>query len=80
MSVSEENNKNMTAPALVLEETNQREVVEVFFEAPGGEALDDEQLYRASAYALIAALLRSAADQDMLDRLGKLSPGVVPGR
>lgn len=78
MSVSEENNNNMTAPALVLEETNQREVVEVFFEAPGGEALDDEQLYRASAYALIAALLRSAADQDMLDRLGKLSPGVVP--
>ena len=31
--------------------------------------IDQEQQYRASAYALIAALLRAAPDQSMLDRL-----------
>ncbi|MCZ6471581.1 MAG: hypothetical protein O6649_09550, partial [Gammaproteobacteria bacterium] len=81
MSTSEENNK-MTAQALALEEfdqhKDQRETVDVFFDAPGNEALDEEQIYRASAYGLIAALLRSAPDQDMLERLTGLSPGVVP--
>ena len=81
MSVSEENNK-MTAQALALEEFDQQkdqvETVDVFFDATGNEALDEEQIYRASAYGLIAALLRSAPDQDMLERLTGLSPGVVP--
>ena len=80
MSVSEDN--NMTAQALALEEfdraKDQQKTVDVFFDAPGNEALDEEQLYRASAYGLIAALLRSTPDQEMLDRLTGLSPGVVP--
>jgi len=81
MSVSEENNK-MTAQALALEEfdqlKDQQETVDVFFDVAGNEALDEEQLYRASAYGLIAALLRATPDQDMLDRLTGLSPGLVP--
>ncbi|MCZ6470416.1 MAG: molecular chaperone TorD family protein [Gammaproteobacteria bacterium] len=80
MSASEEN--NMAAQALALEEFDQQKdqvgTVDVFFDAPGKEALDEEQIYRASAYGLIAALLRSAPDQDMLERLTGLSPGVVP--
>ena len=80
MSTSEEN--KMTAQALALEEFDQQKnqvgTVDVFFDAPGKEALDEEQIYRASAYGLIAALLRSAPDQDMLERLTGLSPGVVP--
>lgn len=79
MSVSEENNK-MTALALEEfdQQKDQQQAVDVFFDAPGNEALDEEQLYRASAYGLIAALLRSTPDQEMLDRLTGLSPGVVP--
>ncbi|MCZ6797945.1 MAG: molecular chaperone TorD family protein [Gammaproteobacteria bacterium] len=81
MSTSEENNK-MIAQAFALEEFDQQKdqvgTVDVFFDAPGKEALDEEQIYRASAYGLIAALLRSAPDQDMLERLTGLSPGVVP--
>ncbi|MCZ6577894.1 MAG: molecular chaperone TorD family protein [Gammaproteobacteria bacterium] len=81
MSTSEENNK-MTAQALALEEFDQQKdqvgTVDVFFDAPGNEALDEEQIYRASAHGLIAALLRSAPDQGMLERLTGLSPGVVP--
>jgi TorA maturation chaperone TorD len=80
MSVSEDN--NMTAQALALEEfdraKDQQKTVDVFFDAHGNESLDEEQLYRASAYGLIAALLRSTPDQEMLDRLTGLSPGVVP--
>ena len=80
MSTSEEN--KMTAQALPLEEFDQQKdqvgTVDVFFDAPGKEAHDEEQIYRASAYGLIAALLRSAPDQDMLERLTGLSPGVVP--
>jgi TorA maturation chaperone TorD len=83
MSVSDENNK-MTAQAqtLILDEFDQRNdqqnTVDVFFKTSTDEAIDEEQLYRASAYGLIAALLRTTADQDMLDRLTGLSPGVVP--
>ncbi|MCH6566370.1 MAG: molecular chaperone TorD family protein [Proteobacteria bacterium] len=40
---------------------------------PIDNPIDEEQKYRASAYALIAALLRSAPDQEMLDRLDGLS-------
>jgi len=36
--------------------------------------IDDEQRYRASAYSLLAALLRAAPDQALLDHLGQLSP------
>lgn len=35
--------------------------------------VDEEQQYRASAYALLAALLRSAPDQVLLDHIGVLS-------
>jgi TorA maturation chaperone TorD len=60
MNRSEENN-NMTAQAqaLVLEEADRQGSVEVRF--------------GASAYALIAALLRAVPDQEMLDRLDGLS-------
>jgi TorA maturation chaperone TorD len=74
--MSEENN-NMTsqAQALVLEETDQQSSVDVGFDtrpAAKPPKIDEEQFYRASAYALIAAILRSAPDQAMLDRLGGL--------
>ena len=81
MSNSEENN-NMTsqAQALALEEMDQPSSVEVRFDPPASakhnpndKPIDEEQKYRASAYALIAALLRSAPDQEMLDRLDGLS-------
>ena len=77
MSKGEENN-NMTsrAQALVPEEMDQQSSVEVRFDAPAGAKdipIDDEQQYRASAYALIAALLRAVPDQEMLDRLDGLS-------
>jgi TorA maturation chaperone TorD len=36
--------------------------------------LENEQRYRASAYALLAALLRAAPDQALLDYVGGLSP------
>ena len=37
--------------------------------------IEEEQRYRASAWALLAALLRAAPDQALLDHVGKLSPG-----
>jgi TorA maturation chaperone TorD len=79
MSVSDENNK-MTAQAqtLILDEFDQQKSVDVFFKSSTAEAIDEEQLYRASAYGLIAALLRATPDQKMLDHLTGLSPGVVP--
>ena len=36
--------------------------------------IETEQQYRASAYSLLAALLRAAPDQALLDHLGRLSP------
>ena len=36
--------------------------------------LENEQRYRASAYALLAALLRAAPDQALLDHVSGLSP------
>ena len=41
----------------------------------------DEQVYRASAYSLLAATLRTPPDRALLDRLAQLSPGgdVEPG-
>jgi len=38
--------------------------------------IEQEQLYRASAYSLLAALLRAPPDQALLDRLEQLSPQV----
>ncbi|MGD2173142.1 MAG: molecular chaperone TorD family protein [Gammaproteobacteria bacterium] len=35
---------------------------------------EEEQLYRASAYSLLAAILRAPPDQALLDRLAQLSP------
>ena len=39
------------------------------------QAIEDEQRYRASAYALLAALLRSAPEQPLLDHVSALLPG-----
>jgi len=84
MMSSEENNKMTSqAQALVLEETDQQSSVEVRLDMPASvnpsanqepanNPLDEEQQYRASAYALIAALLRAVPDQEMLDRLDGL--------
>ncbi len=36
--------------------------------------IDQEQRYRASAYGLLAALLRAAPDRALLDHLGELAP------
>ncbi len=42
--------------------------------AADDEMMENEQRYRASAYSLLAALLRAAPDQALLDHLVKLSP------
>ena len=39
-----------------------------------GEVIEQEQRYRASAYALLAALLRAPPEQALLDHLVELSP------
>ncbi|MCP4387283.1 MAG: molecular chaperone TorD family protein [Gammaproteobacteria bacterium] len=36
--------------------------------------IENEQRYRAAAYSLLAAMLRAAPDQALLDHLSKLSP------
>ena len=36
--------------------------------------IEEEQRYRASAWALLAALLRAVPDRALLDHVGKLSP------
>ncbi|MCP4387857.1 MAG: molecular chaperone TorD family protein, partial [Gammaproteobacteria bacterium] len=42
---------------------------------PADDAMiENEQRYRAAAYSLLAAMLRAAPDQALLDHLGKLSP------
>lgn len=41
--------------------------------------IDDEQRYRASACALLAALLREPPDAEMLTRVAQLSPGSDAG-
>jgi len=42
---------------------------------PAADAMiENEQRYRAAAYGLLAAMLRAAPDQALLDHLGKLSP------
>ena len=38
------------------------------------QTIEDEQRYRASAYALLAGLLRAAPDQALLDTVSSLSP------
>jgi hypothetical protein len=38
------------------------------------QTIEDEQRYRASAYALLAGLLRAAPDQALLDYVSGLSP------
>ena len=38
------------------------------------QTIEDEQRYRASAYALLAGLLRAAPDQTLLDYVSSLSP------
>jgi len=41
---------------------------------PADAMIDNEQRYRAAAYSLLAALLRAAPEQPLLDHLGQLSP------
>ena len=43
---------------------------------PAADAItEDEQLYRAAAYSLLAALLRAPPDRALLERVAQLSPG-----
>jgi len=85
MSSSKDNNyMTSQAQAVVLEDMDQQKSVDVHFDASETDlavkdsAIDEEQQYRASAYSLIAALLRTAPDQQMLDRLGGLSQQESP--
>ncbi len=41
---------------------------------PADEVMEEEQVYRASAYGLLAALLRAAPGRELLDHLCRLSP------
>ena len=66
----------MTTQAINLEDIGAIEVVvPVPLTEPGDDAPDSEQLYRASAYSLLAAMLRAFPDQILLDHLSELSPG-----
>jgi len=81
MNSSEENNMTSQAQALNPDGMDQQSPVDVCFVARRNVKdieIDEEQHYRASAYALIAALLRKAPDQQMLDRLGGLPQQVSP--
>ena len=85
MSSSKDNNyMTSQAQAVVLEDMDQQKSVDVRFDASETDfaakdsAIDEEQQYRASAYSLIAALLRTTPDQQMLDRLGGLSQQESP--
>jgi len=85
MSSSKDNNyMTSQAQAVVLEDMDQQKSVDVHFDASETDlavkdsAIDEEQQYRASAYSLIAALLRTTPDQQMLDRLGGLSQQESP--
>ena len=83
MSINNET-KDMTsaAPALGIEAKQPLDAVPVvdFFDAEkaGVPVLDEEQQYRAGAYGLLAALLRAAPDQAMLDHLRGLSDSSEP--
>jgi len=80
MNVNDENKMTAQAQAVVLDECEGRQSVDASFAAHSAtavEAIDAEQLYRASAYGLLAALLRTAPDQQMLDHLTVLSQGVA---
>ena len=85
MSINNET-KDMTsaAPALSIEANQPLDAVPVvdLFETPNADtpSLDEEQQYRAGAYGLLAALLRSAPDQAMLDHLCGLSDSSEPER
>ena len=69
-------NQDMTslAPAINIEEV-------ALEEDAGNETgcLDQEQRYRASAYGLLAALLRASPDRNMLDYLGELCEATDDG-
>ena len=85
MSRSKDNNyMTSQGQAVVLEDMDQQNSVDVHFDASETDlptrvsAIDEEQQYRASAYSLIAALLRTTPDQQMLDRLGDLSQQESP--
>ncbi len=65
-----------TAPALSIEVNDLLDASPVG--APDAEILSEEQHYRAAAYSLLAALLRTAPDQAMLDHLCGLSDSSEP--
>ncbi len=72
MSINNET-KDMTstAPALSIEVDDLLDVSPAA--VPDAEVMNEEQQYRAAAYSLLAALLRKAPDQAMLDHLSALS-------
>ena len=77
MSVNNESeDMTSTATALSIEAT------ELLGGQPGeveDEIISEEQRYRASAYGLLAALLRTAPDQTMLDQLSDLCDATDEG-
>jgi len=77
MSINNET-KDMTstAPALSIEVNDLLDVSPVV--APDDEVENEAQQYRAAAYSLLAALLRKAPDQAMLDHLCGLGDSTEP--
>ena len=71
-----ENNKSetMTSHAQVLKIEPADQAVAMSCAQQSGAVIDDEQRYRASAYSLLAALLRAAPDKALLEHLCQLSP------
>ncbi len=78
-------NKKMTSQTVALtREANEPHGIDPAVAASAGTidsaGIDEEQQYRASAYALLAGLLRASPDQAMLDRLSVLgNAGVAEG-
>ncbi|MFT5665722.1 MAG: TorA maturation chaperone TorD [Gammaproteobacteria bacterium] len=58
----------------VTQKADQIETTSFDGERTGLDVLEQEQQHRASAYGLMAALLRSSPDQSLLDLLGDLAP------
>ena len=75
MSINNET-KDMTsaAPAISIEVNDLLDASSIG--TPDAELLEQEQHYRAAAYSLLAALLRTAPDQIMLDHLCGLSDSI----
>lgn len=70
------NNKteSMTTVALELNLEPSNQTAMMPDAQPVGVEIDEEQVYRASAYSLLAALLRASPDRSLLEHLCQLSP------